>query len=87
MPKNVTINITDDNASPPTNCTNYYQVVYWYGQNAKTQITVLPPLSQSGGVSYISLTGLVDSQTYNYQITRFCCNGIASTAATGTFNT
>lgn len=87
MPKNVTIQITDDNTSPPGTCTNYYDVRYWYGQNAQTQLTILPPLPTASGIPIIMLTGLVDGQTYNYSITRYCCNGVPSVAATGTFNT
>lgn len=87
MPKNVTIPITDDVTSPATECISYYDVRYWVTGNPQTILAPLSPLPLVSGTPSIVLSNLQDGLTYNYSITRYCCNGTPSSAATGTFNT
>jgi hypothetical protein len=80
MAKTVTIPIADH--ATDGICTNYY-VVRYKPTSSPTWIVVSP----NPVLSPITLTGLAPSTTYDLEVTRYCCDGIASTPLTSTFTT
>lgn len=89
MPKNFQLPITDDVSC---DCTAYYQIKYRYGANPYTEQTFNSPLPTATlntipDTPYIYLPNLIDGQTYDYILTRFCSNGSISSTVTNIFNT
>lgn len=87
MATKVIIPVTDHNDGET--CSLYYTVRFkpasldsWF-----TMEQVQPELTGSPAYYGIVLQNLDDNVIYNYEITRSCCEGTISAAATGTFNT
>ena len=78
--KTVSIPITDHGTSGV--CTAYY--VTRYKASFDSSWTVVYP---NPTVPPITITGLAPSTVFNYEITRYCCDGSSSNAASGTFTT
>lgn len=87
MARRVFIPITDHNMDGV--CSDFYDirfkpasVSYW-----TQQTNVQPVFEGSPGAWGIVLNNLTDDISYNYEITRHCCDGVNSVAASGTFET
>lgn len=78
--------ITDHNDG--VTCTSFYGIRI--KQTADSAWTVLPnqygTLGGSPAAYYVTIEPMVDDTSYDYEITRHCCNGSISVAATGYFN-
>lgn len=87
MARQVTIPITDHNTGDV--CTGFYGIRIKLSSDANW--TVLPNQygTQTGSplIWAVILDNLVDDVDYDYEITRHCCEGTNSLAASGTFNT
>lgn len=77
MARKVTVTVTNHGSD----CTAYY--IFEYKLTADTGYTQLPTQPTAS----FEINNLQDCQTYDYRITRFCCDGGVSTTATGTFST
>lgn len=74
--------ISDHNSGSPETCTQYYIVQYRVsGSGVWQQLFPLPTEAS------FSIIDLKDATTYEYSITRVCCNGIMAAPATGIFTT
>lgn len=87
MARRAFIPITDHNDG--NSCTNYYDVRYKISSfESWTTLTQQQAEGQGSPVVYgIVLDNLDDDVAYDYEITRHCCEGNNSIAATGSFNT
>lgn len=87
MAREVTIPITDHNDGDT--CTSYYGIKIKLASvdNWTTLPNQYGTLTGSPAVWAIIIPNLEDDLTYDYEITRFCCEGTFSQAATGTFLT
>ena len=87
MARKVLIQVADHNTEGV--CSLYYTVRFKVAST--TQWTTLtsqqPELYGSPAVYVLVINNLADDTEYDYEVTRHCCEGNNSNAATGTFDT
>jgi hypothetical protein len=82
MARQASIPITDHVTSPQTTCTQYY-ITRYRVVGAPAYTTLVPNAFDTP----IVIPNLLDNTQYDYEITRVCCDGLESMAATGVFDT
>lgn len=81
------IPITDHNMDGV--CSDFYSVRFKLGSVSYwAQLTNVQPVLEGSPAAWgIVLSNLEDDLVYDYEITRHCCDGVNSVAASGNFET